>query len=278
MAGHVMARWLREDHHEWDIRTHVYRNPVSESDIVLDLYQDQNGTEGIDALFEDVQPDVVINCVGLLVSESKLYPAKAAFLNSYLPHYISRKCRTIHLSTDCVFSGKDGKAPYREPDHKSETSEYGRSKSSGEIQDGTSLTIRTSIIGPELKENGSGLFAWFMRQDGEISGWSNAWWNGVTTLELAKFVCRTIDRDAFSSDPNPELFGICHLHSLEKVSKFELLSVFKDRYERGVTIIPTELDQEIDKTLQSTRGDINSWYTPKTIEELVQEQHAWHQK
>src|SRR5690606_27782525 len=106
----------------------------------------------------------------------------------------------IHISTDCVFSGKKG--DYIETDQKDGSSVYAQSKSLGEITGDNILTIRTSIIGPELKNNGIGLFHWFMSQQGQIQGYSNVFWNGVTTLELAKVIHRLI---------NKQMDGLIHI-------------------------------------------------------------------
>lgn len=275
MAGHVMTRWLREQHPEWDIHTHVYRTKVDDESIVLDLYE---GKEGIGLMIDAVEPDVVINCVGVLVAAAAQDPAKAAYLNSFLPHYLSSKCRTIHISTDCVFSGKDRLRFHTESARKTETGIYGVTKSAGELLNDKDLTIRTSIIGPEIKKDGTGLFEWFMKQEGEIQGWTNAFWNGVTTLELAKFTCQVLERDSFMSSSSLYTSGLCHLYTSGLTSKCDLLNVFKDQYSREVSIVEREFSPTIDKTMSSTRDDILSWYEPTTIEDLVEEQHDWYQE
>lgn len=275
MAGHVMTRWLREQHPEWDIRTHVYRTKVDPESIVLDLYE---GKEGIGLMIDAVEPDVIINCVGVLVAAAKEHPAKAAYLNSFLPHYLSSKCRTIHISTDCVFSGKDRLRFHTESARKTETGIYGITKSAGELLNDKDLTIRTSIIGPEIKKDGTGLFEWFMKQEGEIQGWTNAFWNGVTTLELAKFTCQVLERDSVMSSSTLYTSGLCHLYTDGLTSKYDLLNAFNEQYSRGVSISEKALDFAIDKTMSSTRDDILDWYEPTTIEDLVQEQHDWYQE
>ncbi len=273
MAGHVMTRWLREQHPEWDIRTHVYRTKVDPESIVLDLYESRGRSLGL--MLDAVDPDVVINCVGVLVAAANENPAKAAYLNSFLPHYLSSKCRTIHISTDCVFSGKDGTRQHTESAPKTEVGIYGMTKSAGELLNERDLTIRTSIIGPEIKKDGTGLFEWFMKQEEEIFGWTNAFWNGVTTLELAKFVCLVLERESTGFDPE-KVSDLCHLYTSGLTSKHALLNIFNDRYSRGVSILEKSLDNAIDKTMSSIRDDVKLWYEPKTIEKLVQEQHDWY--
>ncbi|WP_373398913.1 sugar nucleotide-binding protein [Algoriphagus halophilus] len=113
------------------------------------------------------------------------------FINSYFPHWLVSEAdkyggQVIHISTDCVFSGKKG--GYIEADFRDADDIYGRGKALGELIGGRHLTLRTSIIGPELKSNGEGLFHWFMNQKGETNGYTKAIWGGVTTFELAKVI------------------------------------------------------------------------------------------
>jgi len=268
MQGHVITRWLRQNT-DWAVRTHVRRSTQFDSipSFDGDLYQ---GDILIDMMIDQFEPEVVINCVGILPARCRAAPPVAAYINTYLPHLLASRgkahgFRVIHLSTDCVFSGKDGKAPYHECSIKSESGIYGVTKSAGEISDDHALTIRTSIIGPELKEDGTGLFHWFMKQEGAISGWTNAFWNGVTTLELAKFIQHSIES---------KYSGLCHFHAAESVSKFDLLHIFKVCYEKEIEIIPKSIENTIDKRLVSTRGDID--FEAKKIGQLVAEQKAWY--
>jgi len=259
MAGHVVYRWLKErDHH---VISHVYRTPLDDDSVILDLFKDIGR---LDRLIENRSPDVIVNCVGLLPAECEKSPEKAAYLNAFLPHHLSTRCRTIHISTDCVFSG--GMGSYMETSTKDAASLYGITKSAGELDNDRSLTIRTSIVGPELKEEGSGLLAWFQRQTGDVSGWANAFWNGVTTLHLAKFVEFALEE---------ELTGLCHLHATSPVSKFRLLSLFRQVY-RGpnVQITALLLEKAIDKTLVSTRMDYE-WKTSE-VEAQLHEMREWY--
>jgi len=132
----------------------------------------------------------VVNCIGVLVKESEEDPVRAVLVNGVLPHQLREdlwglKTTIIHISTDCVFDGSKG--PYNEFANPSETKPYGASKAYGELTGPKDVTIRTSIIGPEHRENSTGLFDWFVNKSGsEVDGWTNAYWNGITTLELAK--------------------------------------------------------------------------------------------
>src|SRR5690606_24943808 len=116
--------------------------------------------------------------------------------------------KLIHISTDCVFSGNRG--AYTEDDFCDANDTYGRSKALGELNNDRDLTIRTSIIGPELKTNGEGLLHWFLNQSTPVNGFTEAYWGGVTTLELAKAI-----KTALMSD----LKGIVNLTNGESISK-----------------------------------------------------------
>ena len=116
---------------------------------------------------------VVINCIGLLNNTAEDNPELAVWFNSYFPHLLAAfgkkyDFKLIHISTDCVFSGKEG--GYKEDSFKNGNGFYAQSKALGEVINNKDLTFRTSIIGPELKHNGIGLFHWFMNQENEISG------------------------------------------------------------------------------------------------------------
>jgi len=195
------------------------------------------------------QPDVVLNCVGVLIKESEEDPERAIRLNALLPRVLSRRgselgYRLIHASSDCVFSGANG--PYREGDRRDADEVYGRTKALGEVVNGHDLTIRTSKVGPELKLGGSGLFNWFMSQTGTIKGFTQAMWCGVTTLEMAKAV------DAAIKDGTT---GLVHLTNGEGISKHDLISLFRDVWGRtDITIIKDD-SRASNRSLICTRAD-----------------------
>lgn len=261
MAGHVIYRWLKEQGHQ--VITHVYRTPLNEDSVVLDVFQN---AKRLDRLIESRDPDIIINCIGVLPAECECHPDRAAYLNTFLPHHLSTKGRVIHISTDCVFSGKRGS--YTEAAVKDAQTIYGLTKSAGELNNDKDLTIRTSIVGPELKKNGTGLFSWFQSQSDNIDGWANAYWNGVTTLELAQFIEKMMEDEAT---------GLCHLHAEEPVSKFQLLKLFRQVWSGpNVGITPHVLQQNVDKTLVSTRDDID--WMPTTIGSQLYALLAWYDK
>ncbi len=246
MAGHVLTRYLSEMT-ELEILDVGPRRKTKSVTRLCDLEDVQQVTR----LIYDSKPSAIVNCTGILVKASELRQREAVWFNAYLPHLLSESCnksgiRLLHLSTDCVFSGRSG--PYSERAYRDGDAFYDRSKSLGEIVGGTDLTIRTSIIGPELRPDGTGLFDWIMHQRGEISGYRKALWSGVTTLELAKFI-------RFLLEENWQLRGLVHYSVSGGISKYELLSEINRIFERGLQIIP--IDQPvIDKRLISTRTDL----------------------
>jgi dTDP-4-dehydrorhamnose reductase len=242
MAGHIMAEYLdsSDGYKVFGIARSEGRYVTKQMDI-LDF-------AGVENYLNEVKPDVVINCIGMLVQQSKNDISTAILINSYLPHFLSElgqrlNYKLIHISTDCVFSGKDGQ--YKEDAFKDGDDNYARTKALGEVINDKDLTIRTSIIGPELKNNGTGLLDWFFKQSGEIKGYTQAYWSGVTTLELAKATHEMIKQDITG------LFQLCPEH---KISKYDLLRLFSKTWNQEVTIIPFD-NYAVDKSLVCTRKD-----------------------
>jgi dTDP-4-dehydrorhamnose reductase len=247
MAGHVAYHYLKETN-KYEILDVVYRNKLTADSIVLDV-TDKHATE---ELIKTVKPDIIVNCIGILIKGSRQHPDNAIYINAYFPHLLERlsseiDAKLIHISTDCVFSGKKGN--YTEYDFKDADDVYGRSKALGEVDNDRDLTIRTSIIGPELKQNGEGLFHWFMHQEGKVNGFTDAIWGGVTTLELAKAIDKAIDNN---------LTGLVHLSNGTGINKYDLLNLFRTIWNRNnIDINPFE-GHAVDKSLQpSTKFNMN---------------------
>lgn len=189
------------------------------------------------------KPDIIVNCIGLLIKDSQKEPSSAVYVNSYLPHQLSKILREtggrlIHLSTDCVFSGKKG--GYAETDFCDAYDMYGRSKALGEVINDHDLTLRTSLVGPELKPDGEGLFHWFLHQTGKVDGYTNVYWSGVTTLELAKAIEIAIDK---------EINGLVHFTSGTRISKYKLLQLIRTIWNREDITIQESYDIKVDKSL-----------------------------
>jgi dTDP-4-dehydrorhamnose reductase len=168
-----------------------------------------------------------------LIDGSNADPENSIFLNSYMPHRLTRladkiNAKLIHISTDCVFSG-DKKEPYIETDEKDGRGVYAKTKGLGEVISDKHLTLRTSVVGPELKNDGEELFHWFMNQSGEISGYTKAIWSGVTTTELAKAVKWSIDH---------HITGLYHVTNNSSISKYDLLQLFQKYTKKDINIKP----------------------------------------
>jgi dTDP-4-dehydrorhamnose reductase len=214
-----------------------------------------------------IQPDIVINCIGLIKQLPWASdPLTAITVNSLLPHRISLICRTagarmIHMSTDCVFAGRKGL--YTETHPATATDLYGRTKSLGEVDYPHCMTIRTSSIGHELKGY-HGLVEWFLQQDNSINGYKNAIFSGLPTIELARIFSKYIL-------PNDGLQGIYHISS-NPISKYDLLKLIADKYEKKIAIEPYA-DFHINRSLDSSVFQSKTGYSPPSWVSLVEKMH-----
>ena len=215
------------------------------------------------SLFSKVQPDVVINCIGLVKQLAEADDPLAAIpINSLLPHRLARLCgvagaRLVHMSTDCIFSGTKGK--YTEDDISDAKDLYGRSKYLGEVDYPHAITLRTSIIGHELS-GGHSLVGWFLAQPGGVKGFRRAIFSGLPTVELARVI-----RDHVI--PHPELHGVHHV-SADPINKFDLLTLISNVYGKKIDIA-TDDNFIIDRSLDSTRFREVTGYQPQPWPELV---------
>jgi dTDP-4-dehydrorhamnose reductase len=181
-------------------------------------------------ILDDSRPDIVVNCIGILNKATEKDKALSILINSYLPHYLANlskeyNYKLIHISTDCVFNGKEGK--YTEESKPNADDFYGQTKALGEVIDDHNVTLRTSIVGPDNNPNGVGLFQWFMSQKGKISGYEKVIWTGVTTIEFAKCVETAIKED---------LTGLHHCVNNDFISKYDLLNLFKKEFNKDIEI------------------------------------------
>ena len=262
MAGHMIFNYLKSNLNNFEVLSITRKHKIYYSDYDLDI----NNLNNLELLILQKRPHTIINCIGLLNKNAEDNPSDSILINSYFPHFLEKvtmklQTKVIHLSTDCVFSGIKGN--YKENDFKDATGYYALSKSLGEINNKKDLTIRTSIIGPDLNPNGIGLFNWFTKQNGTINGYKNAIWTGVTTLELAKFIQDKI---------NSNLSGIIHLVNNSTISKYDLVCLFANYFNSNLSIEPYE-GYFSDKSLINTRQDIN--YHFKSYSEMVNEMKDW---
>lgn len=249
MAGHVITNYLRSQAENY----HVISVARTAGIVIPDVLLDVTNFEKLKTLIEDEKPDFVINAIGLLNEVAEKNPDLAVLINSYLPHFLesvtrNTACKIIHISTDCVFSGKKGE--YIETDFKDGKGYYAQSKALGEIINDKDVTLRTSIIGPEINPNGIGLFNWFMQQEGVIKGYTNAIWTGITTIELAKIICFIIRPE------NNNITGLYHLVNDKSISKHDLLYLTKSVFQMDNITIEAFDDYKVDKSLINTRNEL----------------------
>jgi dTDP-4-dehydrorhamnose reductase len=261
MAGHMITDYLQKNS---KYKVFYSSRDKNEKD---GIYLDVTDTIKLEEVINTIKPDITVNCIGIL-NDYASKDAKLSFqLNSLLPHQLVKLVeringKLIHISTDCVFLGTKG--DYTEKDTPDGTTVYAQSKQLGEIISDHHLTIRTSIIGPERKENGIGLFLWFMKQKGKIKGYEKVYWNGVTTLELAKAIETMIKH---------EVTGLYHLGSKKKISKYKLLKMIQNIFKKTDVEIVPDSEITLDRTIKSTRTDFD--YPVPSYEEMLLELKDW---
>ena len=261
MAGHTISLYLKEQGHD------VFGFDRRPSNLIDSVSGNAMDAEFVKELIGKNKYDTVINCIGLLNQFAEKNRAGAAYLNSFFPHYLAElteetETQVIHMSTDCVFSGKTGS--YTEDSLRDGTTFYDRSKALGELEDDKNITLRNSIVGPDINEKGIGLLNWFMKQQGEVNGYTGAMWTGQTTLQLAK----TMEVAA-----KERAHGLYNTVPSTNISKYELLKLF-NHYIRNdkLTIHPIE-GITADKTLVRTRFDFD--YLIPDYETMVIELADW---
>lgn len=261
MAGHTISLYFQEKGH---IVFNLSSAPTQQpNNIVCDAFD----TDSVSRIISKGQFDSIINCIGLLNNDAELNKSKAVFLNSYLPHFlveITKNTRTkvIHMSTDCVFSGTRGS--YYENDYPDGRTFYDRTKALGEYCNEKDLVFRNSIIGPDTKASGIGLFNWFMNVSGSILGFSEVKWTGVTTLKLA---------EAMEFAILSNLTGLYHLVNNSSISKYDLLNLLNKYFRNNSISIQPVSQPIINKSLVNTRSDFP--FVICTYEEMILELSVW---
>jgi len=270
MLGHRLA-------HVFSPRfdTHVtFRRALSRRIDRLDGQRIHTGVsaEDFDSVIQtvaNVRPRAVINCIGVVKQQgSSKDPIACLGINSLFPHRLARLCqaagaRLIHMSTDCVFSGKKGN--YTESDVPDAEDLYGRSKLLGEVQGPGCLTLRTSIIGREVQTR-QGLIEWFLSNQGRtVSGYRRAIFSGLTTAALAELMAHLITHF-------PHLEGIWHVAG-EPINKFDLLTLVRDTFQAAIQIVPDE-EFHCDRRLNDARFRQATGWAPRSWTEMVHDLHT----
>lgn len=261
MAGHTISLYLKEQGHD------VFGFDLRKSQYIDSVAGDARDVHIIRELIRTNSYDSVINCIGILNQYAEQNKSLAAFLNGYLPHYLAEitsgtDTQVIHMSTDCVFSGKKGQ--YTEADAPDGETFYDRSKALGELNDGKNITLRNSIIGPDINPNGIGLMNWFMQQKGTVNGFTKAIWTGQTTLQLAK----TMEAAA-----KVKAAGLYNAVPSESINKYDLLGLLNKHLRNGeMDIVPVD-GVNLDKSLRRTRYEFD--YLIPDYEQMVFEMSEW---
>ena len=269
MLGH---RLLQEfaPHHETRV---TLRQPLN-SYRRFGMFNAGNAYDRVDVLdpsrvlkvFADFKPQAAINAVGIVKQRADVRDeVRSLEVNAIFPHLVARLCREhggrlVHLSTDCVFSGKKGN--YTEKDRPDPEDLYGLSKLLGEADGPGALTLRTSMIGPELQRK-TGLVEWFLSQKGKsVKGWRKAIFSGLTTAELARVIENLVTK-------HPAACGVYHV-SGEPISKLELLTRLDIRLRTG-TVIAADDAFKCDRSLDSARFRAAFGYLPPDWDTMLDE-------
>lgn len=233
-VGHAVALYFKEHGHT----VTGYGKAAPVDTIQGSLFD----TEKIREEVSNGSYDAVINCSAVINQDAEADKASAAFINAYLPHFLEKLTENtgtvlVHRSTDCIFSGKRG--GYTSSDVPDAESFYARTKAVGEVINDKDITIRTSLIGPETDENGGSLFNWFYNQKGEVDGFANAIWTGLTTVEFAREIEALLLQKAH---------GLFQLVPDYAISKYELVTIF-EKYFPGGRVIKRIENNKVDKSL-----------------------------
>ncbi|MCE0493783.1 dTDP-4-dehydrorhamnose reductase family protein [Vibrio salinus] len=230
---------------------HYYQSNIQKLIFNVDI----NELDTVNSAIKDITPDVVINCIGIIKQNKVVneYVTNIQY-NALFPHQLADICNSvnaklIHFSTDCVFDGKKGH--YTEADIPTATDLYGKTKQLGEVVYGKHLTIRTSIIGHELKSNVS-LIDWFLNAFGSVNGYSNAIFSGFPTCYVAKIIAEHILG-------NENLYGLMHLSS-KPIDKYSLLRLISDTYHKDINIVnypDFKIDRSMDSSLFQSKTEIS---------------------
>jgi len=269
MLGHQLLEHYNGRH---DVRVTLRQPRQAYSQ--YDLFKEENSYFGVDArsgqllrdLFSDFKPDAVINAVGIVKQRQESCDAITSIeINALLPHQLALICREsdsrfVHMSTDCVFSGKQGM--YTEKDISDAIDLYGRTKYLGEVHEINCVTLRTSIIGLELARKKS-LVEWFLSRSGKIRGFTRAIYTGLTTLEMARIIELLLTE-------RPDLSGLWHVASAP-INKYDLLCQLAKRLGREDIVIEPDLDFVCDRSLDGSAFNKAAGYQPPSWEAMLDE-------
>ncbi|MDP8262997.1 MAG: SDR family oxidoreductase [Candidatus Ancaeobacter aquaticus] len=268
MLGHQLFLHLRKSH---DVSVTLRLNTMEYKK--YGIYDDRNTFYNVDIcdidqvehVLSEFKPEAVVNAIGIVKQrEAATENVPSIQINSLFPHQLSLLCkkygsRMIHMSTDCVFSGKKGN--YTEDDFPDSDDLYGRSKLLGEVIDLHCVTIRTSIIGRELSRK-KGLLEWFLSQKEQVKGYKKAIFSGFTTTEMSRIIERILVEYT-------DISGMHHISS-EPISKYDLLLLIKDKMNLDTEIV-TDDEFCCDRSLNSNRFRRLKGYNPPSWDKMINE-------
>ncbi|MDX8393787.1 MAG: SDR family oxidoreductase [Mariprofundales bacterium] len=250
MLGHQLLKSWQHKHQVFvtlrrPLAAYAHYGLFNTSNSIVDV--DVNDLISVERAIQSIKADAVINAVGIIKQRDAAHNAISSIsINSLFPHQLHLLCqqygsRLVHLSTDCVFSGRQGL--YSENDNEDARDLYGRSKLLGEVTGQGAITLRTSIIGLELARKQS-LIEWFLAQTGTIKGFNRAIYSGFTTLEMARIIERVLIK-------HQNLHGLYHVAS-KPISKYDLLNKLSNRLEDLDINIESNDDFVCDRSLDGT--------------------------
>lgn len=268
MLGHQLLKHLQTRH---EVKVTLRQDLGAYAQ--LDMFSRKNVYDTVDIrslerlveVMADFRPEVVINAVGIVKQRADSKESIPSLeINALLPHRLTVLCksigaRLIHLSTDCIFSGKKGS--YLESDLSDAEDLYGKSKYLGEVHESNSLTLRTSIIGRELSRHTS-LLDWFLAQTGTVKGFTKAIYTGFTTLEMSRIIEKMLLE-------YPDASGVYQVSS-DPINKYELLLLIREKLGHDIEIIPDDAFC-CDRSLDSSRFRSEFNYNPPTWPAMIEE-------
>lgn len=241
------------------------KNLKRENFIAFDLIKNNK----VVPIIDNIKPDFVINALGLIKQKKKISKQKMYLVNSKFPKLLGRLAlkknfKLLHISTDCVFSGKKGM--YNETDKTDAKDDYGKSKARGEIINKNSLTIRTSIIGHEISSKDS-LLEKFISKKISV-GYENVYFSGFTTLELSKIIFRFfLNKNIYKIDK------VIHIAS-NRISKFDLLNIIKKKYKININL-KRDSNIYLDRSLDSSLFNKSRQFKPKSWNKMIKEMYEF---
>jgi dTDP-4-dehydrorhamnose reductase len=270
MLGHQLLRSFEE--RQYEVRATLRRSLSGYGG--CGMFNAQNTVCGVTAeRFDSVvralnehRPDAVINAIGIIKQRAAAQDAIASIqINALFPHQLALECarrgiRLVHMSTDCVFSGRKGR--YQERDVPDPVDLYGRSKLLGELGDSPCITLRTSIIGLELSRKAS-LIEWYLGQRGRIRGFAKAIYSGFTTLEMTRIIERILVQ-------HHDLSGVWHVASAP-ITKFELLTRLTALLRRHDIVVERDEKFVCDRSLDGSSFEARSGYVPPAWDAMLAE-------